>query len=220
MDALTPAAAGDPPAIARLDHASLETGVRALSAADPDLAAIVGRHGVPPLWAREPGFETLVRIVLEQQVSLQSAEAARLRLVAAAGAVAPQALLTAGEEQLRRAGLTRQKSRYLVALASEVVEGRLDLEALQVADDEAVRTRLMALLGIGRWTADIYLLMALRRPDVWPIGDLALAGAMRHAKRLAALPTTTDQERMALEWRPWRAVAARILWQAYLAGER
>ncbi len=220
MDALTPGAAGDRPAIARLDHASLETGVRALSAADPDLAAIVGRHGVPPLWAREPGFETLVRIVLEQQVSLQSAEAARLRLVAAAGAVAPQALLTAGEEQLRRAGLTRQKSRYLVALASEVVEGRLDLEALQVADDEAVRTRLMALLGIGRWTADIYLLMALRRPDVWPIGDLALAGAMRHAKRLAALPTTTDQERMALEWRPWRAVAARILWQAYLAGER
>lgn len=219
-DAVIPEVAGRPTATARLDHDSLAAGVRALSAADPDLAAIVDRHGVPPLWARDPGFETLVRIVLEQQVSLRSAEAARLRLVAAAGAVAPDALLTAGEERLRAAGLTRQKSRYLVALAAEVVEGRLDLEALEAADDETVRTRLTALLGIGRWTADIYLLMALGRSDVWPIGDLALAGAIRHAKRLDALPTAVDQERIALGWRPWRAVAARILWQAYLAGER
>jgi len=207
-------------AIARLDEARLLEGVRVLGLVDPDLAGIAERHGPPPLWAREPGFETLVRIILEQQVSLASGEAALGRLVGVTGAVEPAAIVAAGEEALRTAGLTRQKARYLVNLAGEVLDGRLDLDGLAAADDEDARARLTRVLGIGRWTADIYLLMALGRPDVWPTGDLALARAMRRAKGLAALPTSTEQDAIADAWRPWRAVAARMLWQRYLAGER
>lgn len=204
----------------RLDQPRLIEAVHSLAAIDSDLAGIADRHGPPPLWERRPGFETLVGIILEQQVSLASAESARQRLVRAAGAVDPEAIVRIGQEGLRAAGVTRQKARYLVGLAGDVLAGELDLEAAGVADDEEVRTRLVSVLGIGRWTADIYLLMALGRPDIWPTGDLALASAMRRAKGLTALPTGAQQLAIAEPWRPWRAVAARLLWHAYLAGER
>ena len=208
-----------PPAAA-LDRASLAAAVDVLAARDPGLAGIAARHGVPPMWGRPPGFETLVRIILEQQVSLRSGAAALERLVGAAGVVTPAAVLDAGEERLRAAGLTRQKARYLVALAEDVRSGALDLEAVAAMEDDAARSALMRVVGIGRWTADIYLLMALLRPDVWPIGDLALAAAMRRAVGLERLPGADDQARIADGWRPYRSVAARLLWQAYLAGER
>ena len=204
----------------RLDEAALLDAVHALATIDDDLAGIVERHGPPPLWAREPGFATLVQIILEQQVSLASAEAARQRLVAAAGAVDPAAIAAAGEEALRAAGLTRQKARYIVALANDVTDGRVDVAAVDEASDDEAHRRLTAILGVGRWTADIYLLMALGRPDIWPLGDLALAGSMRRAKRLATVPSHDEQLAIAGPWRPWRAVAARLLWHAYLAGER
>ena len=204
----------------RLDDDALRAGVDRLAASDPDLAGIVARHGPPPLWARQPGFATLVHIILEQQVSLRSAEAALARLVAAAGEVTPEAIAAAGPDRLLEAGLTRQKTRYLVGLAEEVSTGRLDLEALERADDEDARRSLVAVVGIGPWTADIYLLMALGRPDIGPTGDLALATAMRRAKRLAAVPSSDEQAEIAVAWRPLRAVAARILWHAYLQGER
>jgi DNA-3-methyladenine glycosylase II len=105
-------------------------------------------------------------------------------------------------------------------LAGEVHSGGLDLDALATLDDDEVRTQLTRVVGIGRWTADIYLLMALLRPDVWPVGDLALAGAMRRAKGLERLPDAGEQARIAESWRPYRSVAARLLWHAYLAGER
>ena len=209
--------AGAPPP---LDEAGLETAVLELAAIDPDLAGIAERHGPPPLWAREPGFETLAGIILEQQISLASAAAARRRLIQATGAIDPASIVAAGEDGLRAAGQTRQKSRYLVGLAHDVIDGRLDLDAVAAADDEEARARLTSVVGIGRWTADIYLLMALGRPDVWPTGDLALAGGMRRVKGLAGLPTNLEQEVGAEPWRPWRAVAARLLWHAYLAGER
>ncbi len=203
-----------------LDGARLLEGVGALAAFDADLAGIVDRHGPPPLWDRPAGFETLVRIILEQQVSLASAYAAVGRLVRVAGSIAPEPIMAAGEAGLRAAGLTRQKARYISALADAAVTGTLDLEEVARLDDDAARARLTALLGIGRWTADIYLLMALGRPDVWPVGDLALAGAMRRAKSLESLPSPAEQDDIATRWRPWRAVAARLLWHAYLAGER
>lgn len=203
-----------------LDESSLAEAVHALAAVDPDLAGIVARHGQPPLWGREPGFETLAHIVLEQQVSLASGAAALARLRAATGEVSPAAVVAAGEARLLAAGLTGQKTRYLLGLADAVLTGRLDLDDLVLADDGAVRARLTALLGIGDWTADVYLVMALRRPDVWPVGDLALAAAMRRAKGLPALPRREEQLGLAAAWRPWRAAAARILWHAYLSGER
>jgi len=169
---------------------------------------------------REPGFATLVAIILEQQVSLYSGAAALARLARAAGDLEPANVAALGEERARAAGLTRQKARYVVGLAERIVAGRLDPPALESAADDEVRSRLIEVPGIGRWTADIYLLMALGRPDVWPDGDLALATAMRSAKRLDLIPDGAAQRRIAEAWRPWRAVAARLLWHAYLAGER
>jgi DNA-3-methyladenine glycosylase II len=206
-----------PPA---LDQVVLVAAAAELAGRDADLAGILARHGPPPLWHRRPGFETLVAIVLEQQVSLASGAAALGRLRAAAGAVEPAAVARLGEVGARAAGLTRQKARYVVGLAEAALDGRFDPGALERVDDDAARAALVALHGVGRWTADIYLLMALLRPDVWPDGDLALAGAMRRAKALPALPTATEQQRIAEPWRPWRAVGARLLWHAYLAGER
>jgi DNA-3-methyladenine glycosylase II len=203
-----------------LDEAAVAEAATALAARDVDLAGILERHGPPPLWGRPPGFGTLVAIILEQQVSLASGAAALGRLRAAAGAVEPGAVAALGEDGARAAGLTRQKARYVVGLAEAILTGRFDPDRLAVADDDAVRIALISLPGIGRWTADIYLVMALRRPDVWPDGDLALASAMRRARRLAGLPSAAEQREIAEAWRPWRAVAARQLWQAYLAGER
>jgi len=203
-----------------LDDATLAVAAAHLATIDPDLAGILARHGPPPLWAREPGFATLVAIILEQQVSLRSGAAALERLDRAAGGVTPTHVAALGEERAREAGLTRQKARYVVGLAERVVDGRLDPDELASAEDDDVRARLLEVPGIGSWTADIYLLMALCRPDVWPDGDLALAAAMRRAKGLAAAPDAVSQRSYAEAWRPWRAVAARLLWQAYLAGER
>jgi DNA-3-methyladenine glycosylase II len=203
-----------------LDVHQLHAAARILGARDPDLGAILTRLGPPPLWGREPGFRTLVAIVLEQQVSLRSGAAALERLRHAAGAVDPESVVRLGEAGARAAGLTRQKARYVVALGEAALDGRFDPASLAAADDDDVRTRLTSLLGIGRWTADIYLLMALGRPDVWPDGDLALATAMRRAKGLGSLPDPAAQRRVAEAWRPWRAVGARLLWHAYLAGER
>jgi len=204
----------------RLDEATLRPAAEALAARDADLAGILGRHGPPPLWARQPGFETLVAIILEQQVSLRSGAAALTRLRTAAGELAPEAVATLGEDGARAAGLTRQKARYVVELARSVVDGRFDPDGLETLDDDTARGDLIALLGVGPWTADIYLLMALGRPDVWPDGDLALATAMRRAKHLASQPDAAEQRAIAEPWRPWRAVGARLLWHAYLAGER
>jgi len=204
----------------RLDEPGLLRAVDVVATLDPKLRGIVERHGPPPLWARDPSFPTLVRIILEQQVSLTSAEAAYGRLIGAAGAVTPGAVVAVGEPGLAAAGLTRQKSRYLFELASRVSDGRLDLARVAALPDDDARAELMALPGIGRWTADIYLLMALGRPDIWPIGDIALASASQAAH---GLPTRPSQEELAARaegWRPWRAVAARILWHGYLSGER
>jgi DNA-3-methyladenine glycosylase II len=185
---------------------------------DPDIEAVVAAHGPPPMWARAPGFPTLVHIILEQQVSLASAKAAFDRLLAAVGTLTPAALLELDDETLRRIGFSRQKTRYCRNVADAITEGNLDLDGLaSLADDEA-RTALVAITGIGRWTADIYLLMALRRPDVWPAGDLALAIAAQRVKRLASRPSTPELEAIAEPWKPWRAVAARILWHHYLSG--
>lgn len=203
-----------------LDRDQLEAASRILAQRDPDLGGIIDRLGPPPLWDREPGFATLVAIVLEQQVSLRSGAAALERLRGAAGSLDPAAIAQLGEPDARAAGLTRQKARYVVGLAEATIDGRFDPAGIAAASDDDARAQLTALLGIGRWTADIYLLMALGRPDVWPDGDLALATAMRRAKGLTALPGPSVQQEIADAWRPWRAVAARLLWHAYLARER
>ena len=130
----------------------------------------------------------------------------------------PERFLELDDATLKTAGFSRQKTRYGRVLAGAILSGSLDLDALDALDDEAVRAALTKVVGIGRWTADIYLLMALCRPDAWPAGDLALATAARHALGLAATPGTAELEAIGEAWRPWRAVAARGCWHFYLSG--
>lgn len=200
-----------------LDHETLHDAVHALARADPDLGAVVASFGVPPLWEREEGFGTLLLLILEQQVSLASARAAFERLaVRLGGPPSPAGLLALADEELRADGFSRQKTRYARALAAALADGTLDLPALRLLDDDGVRRALTALPGIGPWTADVYLVMALRRPDAFPAGDLALQVAAQELKGLPSRPGPVALEALAEPWRPHRAAAARVLWQHYL----
>src|SRR5262245_57601481 len=146
-----------------LDERSFAATVAELCDADPDLAAIVTQHGVPTFWAREPGFPTLILLILEQQVSLASAKAAYDRLVLRLGTLTPRGVLDSSDDELRADGFSRQKNRYARALAAAIEDGALDLDAVADLDDAEVRGALVALPGIGPWTAEVYLLSALRR---------------------------------------------------------
>ena len=192
-------------------------GVRLLSNRDEHLAGVVKKYGAPPLWVREPGFPTLVYIVLEQQVSLASAKAAFDRLNATVRPLTPKRFLKLTDAELLRIGFSRQKTLYTRLLAESLTRHHFDLRCLQDLHDDAARKMLTAFKGIGNWTADIYLLSALRRPDIWPIGDLALATAVQEVKRLRQRPSPERLEKLSQPWRPWRAVAARLFWHAYLS---
>jgi DNA-3-methyladenine glycosylase II len=199
-----------------LTDLTLQAAVRDLSARDPHLRAVVERFGHPPLWERPPGFATLVHIVLEQQVSLASAQAAFDRLRIALDPPTPARFLELDDAALLAIGFSRQKARYVRALSAALIEGTLDLDALETLDDEGVERALVAIPGIGPWTATIYRLMVLRRPDAWPTGDIALAESLGEVKGLGRRPSPEEMLALAEPWRPWRAVAARILWHAYL----
>jgi DNA-3-methyladenine glycosylase II len=201
-----------------LSDATLLTGCREVAQQDPDLADALAQFGFPPLWARPHGFPTLVHIILEQQVSLESAQAAFDRLRAAAGTLTPQRFLEFDDSALKTIGFSRQKTGYVRLLSHALLEGELDLAKLGEMDDEAVRAALVRIKGIGVWTANTYLLMALLRPDVLPIGDRALVLAVQRVKRLPTCPTSIELEAMSQSWRPWRSAAVRIFWQFYLNG--
>lgn len=204
----------------QLTRATLARGVEQLCAHEPAFREQVARLGVPPLWAREPGYATLVRIILEQQVALASADALRRRLIERLGAITPRAITDAGEEGLRGLGMTRQKSSYCVGIAEQVLDGRFDFAEVSRADDDTAYAMLVSLRGVGPWTAHIYQLMALRRPDIWPRGDLALDLALGRLHGLSERPDAEQAERLTAHWTPWRAVGARLLWQAYLEAQR
>jgi DNA-3-methyladenine glycosylase II len=207
-----------PPAV--LTRATLLQGVDQLVARDRRLAAVVDAYGPPPLFSRPRGFPTLVWIILEQQVSLASAAALFCRLKSVAGAVTPEAVLALGADGLLRLGFTRQKARYVRGLAEQTVGGQLDLTGIAKLDDADAEQALLGVPGIGPWTAGVYLLMALRRPDVWPPGDLGLHKSLAEVRCLRQVPSSAVATEYALRWRPWRAVAARLLWHAYLSRRR
>ena len=192
-------------------------GLRYLAGRDGDLARVLAAFGTPPEWFRAPGFPTLIHIILEQQVSLASADAAFTRLLAhVASPLTPERFLALDDAALKRAGFSRQKTAYGRHLARSILDGELDLEALGALDDAAVKALLLRVKGIGAWTADIFLLQALRRPDAWPAGDLALMIAAQELKRLDSRPAPVELVAIAEPWRPYRAVAARVLWHYYL----
>ena len=167
------------------------------------------------MWGRRPGFNTLLRIVLEQQVSLISARSMYERLRANIDPFDAATFIERGEMYLRSLGMTRQKAHYAVQVAQAFRNG--DLKLVSKLNDEEAHATLTRIKGVGPWTANIYLLMALRRPDVWPDGDIALATAAMKIWRMKQRPSFIDLGRMAEAWRPYRSVAARMLWQYYLA---
>jgi len=183
-----------------------------LVAADHDLAQIEAAAG-PLAWRRRPpGFEGLLQAIVGQQISIQAAGAiwARLRLVP--GALVPAGVLALDDETLRAAGLSRPKVAHARALAAAFADGRLDAGALARMPDDAAIAAISAVRGMGSWSAEIYLLFALERPDVFPAGDLALAGAAAALKGLPARPGPVALRALAQGWAPWRGLAARLLW--------
>ena len=207
-------------ATAPISRRRLLEAVAELCRRDADLKRVVTRHGPPPMWARPPGFATLVRIILEQQVSLSSAQAVFRRLRSGAGRVSAGRLARLSPRLIASFGITRQKAGFIHGLAVAVRAGQLRLRGLSRQDGGTARGTLIQARGIGPWTADIYLIMALRRPDVWPDGDLALVKSLRSVKRLRSDPSPARVRRIVSAWAPWRAVAARIVWHGYLAERR
>jgi DNA-3-methyladenine glycosylase II len=200
-----------------LTPATLVTAAKYLAKHDKDLAGILRTLGPPPLWARPPGFSTLIKIILEQQVSLASAASLFARLKKNVVPFRPARMLELGEAHLKSSGLTRQKTAYCLNLSQSLTDKRLRLSQLSRISDAQAKAALMEIKGLGSWSADVYLLMVLRRPDVFPETDLALITAATKLKQLPERLTPKQLLEMAEAWRPYRSVAARMLWQYYLA---
>lgn len=196
---------------------TLKIASRDLASRCEHLAVVFEKYGPPPLWDRRPGFPTLLRIILEQQVSLASAKACYDKLCSRVGEVTPEALLKSTDAALKKDGFSRQKTSYARHLAEAILEQRVDLDSLASLPDAEVKAELCKLKGVGEWTSDIYLLMALLRPDVMPRGDVALHTAW-HKVSGEPRPSADEFLTIAERWRPYRSVAARMLWHFYLRG--
>ena len=196
-------------------HADVTRGLEFLLAQEARFEKALKVVDEVPLRLRPQGFEALVSILVHQQVSLASAAAIWARVEAGLNPLAPATIQRLSDDDLRGAGLSRPKIRYLRALADAVISGQLDLETLATADETTVRRHLTSVTGIGDWTADIYLLQCLGHADVWPAKDIGLQVAAQVLFELDNRPTADQLTELAEPWRPWRAVAARLLWSYY-----
>jgi DNA-3-methyladenine glycosylase II len=187
-----------------------------LASQDIDFQRIIDTHGIPPMWTREPSFATLIHIILEQQVSIMAAKACFEKLKFKIGKVEPEYVLALTDDELKACGFSRQKMGYARILGHEILRGSLVLENLQHLDNEQVRTEIKRIKGLGDWSVDIFLMFALQRSDMFPIGDLALVNGL---KTLKNLPKETPKEALlalAESWRPYRSVATFLVWHDYI----
>jgi len=187
-----------------------------LASRDASFTGIISAFGYPPFWSRPNTFESLVHIILEQQVSLASALSALQKLKEKTGQITPEALLVLSDEELKACYFSRQKTVYARHLAENVLNGNLNLQELEQLPDDEVRQKLTAIKGIGNWTTDIYLIFILHRTDVFPVGDLAVVNALKRLKNLSE----TSKERLlqlAEAWKPFRTIASMLLWHEYLS---
>lgn len=198
-------------------HSQMLDDAHSLSNEHTLFGELFDRNGPPPLWRREPSFATLVRFILEQQVSLASANAAFKRFDERTGGVTPEATLASSDAELRADGFSRQKASYVCGIAELVLSGELDPAAL-TGDVDAVKRRLVAIRGIGPWTASCYLLFVNGDRDTWPTGDRALYVSMANNLHLPDVPSSKEGDLIAREWAPWRSTAAKMLWYDYLGG--
>jgi DNA-3-methyladenine glycosylase II len=183
---------------------------------DADLNGILQKYGYPPMWSRENTFESLVHIILEQQVSLASALSALNKLKERVQQITPARVLLLTDEELRACYFSRQKTLYIKHLAEQIVSGKLKLEALVQLSDDDVRKQLCTVKGIGNWTVDVYLMFVLHRADVFAVGDLAAVNAL---KKVKGLPVSVSREELLLiadGWKPYRTIATMLLWHFYL----
>ncbi len=189
---------------------------RLLGAKDETLKAIIEEYGYPPIWTRPASFQTLVLTILEQQISLAAAYAAFKKLKEKIGRVTPEKLLALSDEEMRACYFTRQKMGYARGLALAIVKRKLVLKRLHELPDEEVRIKLKQHKGVGDWTVDVYLMHALRRTDLFPLGDIALVNSLKYVKQLPAHTSKNDLIAIAECWRPYRTIASMILWHAYI----
>jgi DNA-3-methyladenine glycosylase II len=202
--------------IERFDETNFQSICDKLAKKDKYLRKIIKTFGYPPMWVRENSFATLVLTILEQQVSLASAFAAFKKLKEKIELITPQALLKLSDEELRECYFSRQKIIYARGLATALVDEEISLQQFEFENEDAIRTKLKKLKGIGDWTTDIYLIHALRRMDIFPIGDLAMVNAL---KKIKSMPSITSKEELitvAEPWRPYRSIASMILWHHYI----
>jgi DNA-3-methyladenine glycosylase II len=191
-----------------------------LALTDPHLDQIIKTFGYPPFWSRPNSFESLVHIILEQQVSLASALSALNKLREMVQEITPARVLLLTDEQMRACYVSRQKSSYLKYLAEALLSGQLKLDEFWHLPDQEIRSQLVALKGIGNWTADVYLMFALQRADIFPIGDLAAVNALKRVKQLPAEITREEMLEITTLWQPYRTLAAMLLWHFYLSSPR
>ena len=189
----------------------------ALAERDKDIAAALAEIGPPPPRERPPGFGSLLRAIVGQQISTAAAAALWTRLGTALDPLSPESVARLEIDALRQLGLSRQKALYALGLARDILDRRIDLERVPTMADEDAIAHLIQIKGIGRWSAEIYLLFALGRPDIFPAGDVALAIAMQRLKRLRKRPEPKRLIKLAEPWRPYRGAAAQFLWHYYKA---
>ena len=198
------------------DSANFKKICNKLCRIDKDLHAVIRQYGHPPMWTRPATFQTLILFILEQQVSLASAYAAFKKLKEKVGYVTPAKILSLTDEELRSCYFSRQKIVYARALATAVKEKTISLRKLALAGEDTVRTELKKIKGIGDWTVDVYLMHALQRSDLFPLGDIALVNSMKEVKQLSQTITKIEMLEIAESWRPYRTIASMILWHAYI----
>lgn len=191
-----------------------------LAAHDQDLKEVLENHGYPPMWTRENTFETLVHIILEQQVSLASALAALNKLKEKMQEITPEHILKLTDEELRKCYVSRQKIVYIRGLAEAIIKGEIDLEKLSEMSDDDARKTLVSLKGIGNWTVDVYLMFTLQRADIFPIGDLAAVNALKRLKQLPSKVAREEIVEISEQWKPFRSVASMMLWHYYLSNAK
>jgi DNA-3-methyladenine glycosylase II len=191
-----------------------------LASTDVDLLTIIKTHGYPPLWTRPNTFETLVHIILEQQVSLASALSALNKLRKRVQEITPARVLLLTDEEFRSCYCSRQKTIYIKYLAEALISRHIDLAAFEQMPDEEIRAQLVTLKGIGNWTVDVYLMFVLQRADLFPIGDLAAVNALKRIKGLPIGITREELIAIAGQWQPYRTVATMLLWHFYLSAPK
>ncbi|MGI8952633.1 MAG: DNA-3-methyladenine glycosylase family protein [Chitinophagaceae bacterium] len=187
-----------------------------LAKKDNDLKQIIQQHGYPPLWSRKPCFETLIHFILEQQVSLASAKAALQKLKLFVGEITLEKILLLTDEEMKACYFSRQKIIYARALATSIKNGGLIMENLHQLSNEKIRTELKKIKGIGDWTVDVFLMMSLHRCDCFAIGDIALVKSIKDVKKLSGDATKESILQVAQAWKPYRTIAAYLLWHNYL----